>query len=170
MLRRTRGLRRLREGTPPGYRPPRDIVTTDGRVVGHHDGLLGFTVGQRRGIGVAHSEPLYVLSLDTDGNRLIVGPRDELSFTSLQASRCSLTSDEWPTESFDAEARVRYQGERYAATVHPMGPGQLTIEFAERPRAVAPGQAVVLYRDDEVLGGGTIDSGTTAIPLSLEKS
>ena len=154
----------------PGINRPGEIVMSDGQVVGRHDGLLGFTVGQRRGIGVAHSEPLYVLSLDTGSNRLIVGARDELSFTSLRASRSSLTSDEWPTQAFAADVRVRYQGERYSATIHPEEPGQLTIEFAEHPRAVAPGQAVVLYRGDEVLGGGTIDSGTTAIPLSLKAS
>ncbi len=149
----------------PGLESPGDIVTSDGSVVGRHDGLIGFTVGQRRGIGVAHSEALYVLSLDTENNRLVVGTRDELSFSSLIASRAALTSDEWPTSTFEAEARVRYQGERYAATVEPLEQGVMKIHFAEHPRAVAPGQAVVLYHGDEVLGGGTIDSGKTALPI-----
>lgn len=151
----------------PGLNTPGEIVLSDGTVVGCHDGLLGFTIGQRRGIGVAHSEPLYVLALDPDANRLIVGGRDELSFVSLRASRCSLTIDEWPTEAFEVEARVRYQGEPYRAIVQPGPRGTMEIAFAERPRAVAPGQAVVLYRGDEVLGGGTIDAGTSAIALQL---
>lgn len=154
----------------PGLNTPGEIVMTDGRVVGRHDGLIGFTVGQRRGIGVAYSEPLYVLSLDTDSNRLIVGTRDELSFTSLTATRATLTSDRWPSEPFEVEARVRYQGTRYLATVQPLEAGVMRIEFADQPRAVAPGQAVVLYRGDEVLGGGTIDSGKTAVPLRLAAS
>lgn len=154
----------------PGLNIPGEIVLSDGSVVGRHEGLIGYTVGQRRGIGVSYSEPLYVLSLDTDTNRLIVGTRDELSFTSLTASRAALTSDEWPAEPFEAEARVRYQGERYAATVQPLEPGVIQLEFAEHPQAVAPGQAVVLYRGDEVLGGGTIDSGKAAVPLRLEAS
>ncbi|CAN5528390.1 tRNA 2-thiouridine(34) synthase MnmA [soil metagenome] len=158
----------------PGLDSPGEIVMRDGRVVGRHDGLIGFTVGQRRGIGVSYSEPLYVLSLDTDANRLVVGTRDELAFTSLIATRAALTSDDWPEEPFEAEARVRYQGERYPAIVEPLERGRMRIQFGgpsdQPPRAVAPGQAVVLYRGDEVLGGGTIDSGETALPLRLEPS
>lgn len=158
----------------PGLDAPGDIVMRDGSVVGRHDGLIGYTVGQRRGIGVSYSEPLYVLSLDTDGNRLVVGTRDELAFTSLTATRASLTSGEWPDEPFEAEARVRYQGERYTALVEPLEAERLRISFAgpdgRPPRAVAPGQAVVLYRGDEVLGGGTIDSGEAMMPLQFEPS
>ncbi|HLT20160.1 MAG TPA: tRNA 2-thiouridine(34) synthase MnmA [Thermomicrobiales bacterium] len=154
----------------PGLDKPGPIVLTDGTVVGEHDGLIGYTVGQRRGLGVAYSEPLYVLSLDTAANRLVVGTRDELSFSSLIARRASLTSGVWPDEPFEAEARVRYQGKRYAAVVEPLEPGTLRVNFAERPRAVAPGQAVVLYRGDEVLGGGTIEAGETVVPLRLEAS
>ena len=154
----------------PGLNTPGNIRLTDGTTVGRHDGLIGFTVGQRRGIGVSYSEPLYVLKVDTEANDLIVGTRAELSFTSLIARRASLTSGEWPAASFEAEARVRYQGERYAALVTPLEPGTLSIDFAERPRAVAPGQAVVLYAGDEVLGGGTIDSGKTTIDLAVTES
>lgn len=158
----------------PGLDAPGDIVLRDGSIVGRHDGLIGYTVGQRRGIGVSYSEPLYVLSLDTDNNRLIVGIRDELAFTSLTATRASLTSGEWPDEPFEAEARVRYQGERYTAMVEPLKAERLRITFAgidgRPPRAVAPGQAVVLYRDAEVLGGGTIDTGETMMPLQFESS
>ncbi len=152
----------------PGLDEPGEIVMSGGEVVGQHNGLIGYTVGQRRGLGIAYSEPLYVLSLDTGSNRLVVGTRDELAFTSLIAKRASLTSDDWPARPFEAEARVRYQGERYAAVVEPLDPGRLRVRFAQRPRAVAPGQAVVLYRGDEVLGGGTIESGETAVSLRLE--
>ncbi|MEZ4570479.1 MAG: aminomethyltransferase beta-barrel domain-containing protein [Thermomicrobiales bacterium] len=154
----------------PGLDRPGNIVMHDGRVVGQHDGLIGFTVGQRRGIGVAYHEPLYVLALDTEHNQLVVGTRDELEFTSLIARRATLTSGVWPDRPFEAEARVRYQGERYHAVIEPIGPEKLRIKFAERPRAVAPGQAVVLYNGDEVIGGGTIDSGETVVHLELNPS
>jgi tRNA-specific 2-thiouridylase len=144
------------------------IVLKDGTVLGEHNGLIHYTVGQRRGLGVAYSEPLYVLSLDTGTNRLVVGTSDELSFSSLIAERASLTSGSWPREAFEAEARVRYQGERYRALVEPLEAGSLRVNFAERPRAVAPGQAIVLYRGDEVLGGGTIASAEPAASLRLD--
>src|SRR5690606_32182112 len=107
----------------PGLDRPGPIVLTDGTVVGEHNGLIHYTVGQRRGIGVAHSEPLYVIKLDAASNALVVGTRDDLEFTSLIAENASLTTGEWPDEPFECEARVRYQGTRYAATVQPLEPG-----------------------------------------------
>ncbi len=145
------------------------IVLTSGEVVGEHQGLIGYTVGQRRGLGIAHSEPLYVLSLETESNQLVVGTRGELSFTSLTAENVSLTSGIWPEQPFEAEARVRYQGNRYPAAVEPLSPGRMRVRFAEPPRAVAPGQAVVLYCGSEVLGGGTIERGEPSVRLHLQQ-
>ncbi|MFW6075727.1 MAG: aminomethyltransferase beta-barrel domain-containing protein, partial [Chloroflexota bacterium] len=149
-----------------GLDRPGEIMTPDGDVLGEHRGLIHYTVGQRKGIGVAYSEPLYVLRLDTKRNVLVVGTRDQMEFSSLEASGVSFTSDRWPAEPFECEARVRYQGTRYAAEVEPLEPGRLRIHFAEPPRAVAPGQAVVLYAGDEVLGGGTIESSSTVLELT----
>ncbi len=151
----------------PGLDQPGPIVMQNGDVVGNHRGLLHYTIGQRRGIGVAWSEPLYVLELDTDENRLVVGPGECLNFTSLQASNVVMSSGTARTGSVECEAMVRYQGQRYWATVQLLDDGQATVEFRESPRAVAPGQAVVFYDGDRVLGGGTIESSTTAFRLNV---
>jgi tRNA-specific 2-thiouridylase len=145
----------------PGLTEPGQIVTPSGDVVGEHRGLLHYTVGQRKGLGVAGPEPRFVLRLDTAANRLVVGTRDEMAFASLLATGVTLTTDGWPAEPFDCAAVVRYRGARHAATVEPLEPGRVRVCFAEPPSAVAPGQAVVFYRDDEVLGGGTIASADT---------
>lgn len=142
----------------PGLDRPGPIVERDGRVVGEHRGLIHYTVGQRRGIGVAASEPLFVLSLDVVGNRLIVGARNELDFAALDAERVSMVAGGWPNSPFECEVRLRYRGTRHAATVMPGEPGAARVEFTESPGAVAPGQAVVFYDGAEVLGGGTIRS------------
>lgn len=151
----------------PGLDQPGPIVTASGEELGRHAGLINYTVGQRRGIGVAYSEPLYVLHLDVEGNCLIVGTRDQLEFSSLVAERVSITGGAWPAGTFECEARVRYQGERYAAEVEPDGMGRLRVRFLVAPRAVAPGQAVVLYDGDEVLGGGTIATSNPTIRLNV---
>jgi tRNA-specific 2-thiouridylase len=142
----------------PGLTEPGEIVSTHGEVLGQHRGLLHYTVGQRKGLGIAGPEPHFVLRLDTQANRLVVGTRADMAFSSLMASGVTLTAGEWPTEPFDCAAVVRYRGTRYAATVEPLEPGKVRVHFAEAPSAIAPGQAVVFYRDDEVLGGGTIAS------------
>jgi tRNA-specific 2-thiouridylase len=134
------------------------IVGTGGQQIGEHRGLLHYTVGQRKGIGVAAAEPLYVLRLEPDTNRLVVGTRAELAFTSLEATGVSLTGGDWPDAPFDCDVVVRYRGTPYAATVEPLEAGRARVRFAEPPAAVAPGQAAVFYRGDEVLGGGTIAS------------
>lgn len=140
----------------PGLSHPGPIVNTRGEVLGEHRGLLHYTVGQRKGLGVAAKEPLFVLRLDTAGNRLIVGTRAEMGFGSLVAERVSFTADGWPEEPIRCDVVARYRGTPYPATVAPLEPGRVRVTFDEAPAAVAPGQAVVFYRGDEVLGGGTI--------------
>jgi tRNA-specific 2-thiouridylase len=142
---------------------PGAIVDLAGRVLGEHRGLLHYTVGQRKGLGIAAREPLFVLRLDTVENRLIVGTRADMRFSHLDATEVTLTSGDWPREPFDCTAMVRYRGAEFAATVEPMAVGRARVRFAEEPPAVAPGQAVVFYRDDEVLGGGTIAAAAPAL-------
>lgn len=141
---------------------PGPILNTRGEVLGEHRGLLHYTVGQRKGLGIAASEPLYVLRLEPSANRLVVGTRAEMTFTTLDATGVSLTSDEWPQEPFECDVVVRYRGTSYAATVEPQQQGHVRVSFVEPPTAIAPGQAVVFYRCDEVLGGGTIAASSFA--------
>ncbi len=142
----------------PDVTKPGEIVTTSGETIGQHKGLVHHTIGQRKGIGVPRPEPLYALRLDLAENRLVVGSRTEAEATRLVADNVALTSGEWPDVPIRIGASVRYRGTPMAATVT-FGPApsrSATIEFeADRPIA-APGQAVVFYDGDEVLGGGTI--------------
>jgi len=149
---------------------PGEIVDADGNVLGEHPGLLHYTVGQRKGLRIAAREALFVLRLDTEANRLIVGTRADMHFNHLDASDVTFTSDGWPAEPFDCTAVVRYRGTEYAATVEPLAAGRAYVRFAEEPSAIAPGQAVVFYRDDEVLGGGTIAAASRSRPtISLAR-
>ena len=142
----------------PGLTEPGQIVDSRGAVLGEHQGLLQYTIGQRRGIGVAGPEPFYVLRLDLEQNQLVVGTRDEMGFTALIAHDVDFVSGEWPSERFECEATVRYRGTRYHSEIEPLQNGRARVHFADVPSAVAPGQAVVFYRGSEVLGGGTISA------------
>lgn len=142
----------------PGLTEPGQIVDSRGTVLGMHQGLLQYTIGQRRGIGVAGPEPFYVLRLDLEQNQLVVGTRDEMGFTALIAHEVDFVSGEWPSERFECGVTVRYRGTRYHSEIEPLEDGKARVHFADLPSAVAPGQAVVFYRGSEVLGGGTISA------------
>jgi tRNA-specific 2-thiouridylase len=133
-----------------------EVVDTDGRVLGEHDGTFAFTVGQRRGLGVATGSPMYVLSVDAPANRVVVGPQELLTRRRLIADRASWVAGRPPFEEpFDATVRVRYRGDDAQATVEPRA-GGFEVVFRDPQRAVAPGQSAVIYDGDEVLGGGRI--------------
>lgn len=142
----------------PDVTVPGEIVDLDGRVLGQHRGLVHHTVGQRRGIGIARPEPLYVLKLDPARNRLVVGSRAQATARQLTASAVVLTDGSWPAAPFACEAVVRYRGVPVPAEVRlgPASSGEATVVFAGTGPVAAPGQAVVFYRGEEVLGGGTI--------------
>lgn len=155
----------------PGLTEPGEIVDSRGNVLGTHEGLLHYTVGQRRGIGVAGPEPYYVLKLDLQRNQLVIGTRDEMGFDSLVARQVDFISGQWPAERFECEVAVRYRGTRYIAEIEPLEPGSARVHFhGELPSAVAAGQAVVFYRGDEVLGGGTIEAAETVATLPLARA
>ncbi len=143
----------------PDVTRPGDIVTEGGEVIGQHRGLVNHTVGQRRGIGIAAPKPYFVLQLRTRENQLVVGSREQAQASAVTVDRVSMTAGAWPEEPFDASAVVRYRGAPSPATITlgEPGSGGATTEFhgGEGPIA-SPGQAIVFYRDDEVLGGGTI--------------
>ena len=137
---------------------PGEIVTSDGTEIGTHRGLLRHTIGQRRGIGIARPEPLYVLELDTEHNRLMVGSRSEAEAHSLEAHQFSWTNDQWPSQPLAAEATVRYRGTPHRVMIETGSADERTarIRFEDGGPVASPGQAVVIYQNDEVLGGGTI--------------
>jgi tRNA-specific 2-thiouridylase len=146
----------VRSQAPALVHPGGEVIDPGGRVLGEHDGTFGFTVGQRRGLGVAVGEPAYVLEVDAAHNRVVVGPQELLSRRGLVADRASWVAGEPPGDGpFEADVRIRYRGYDVPSVVEATPTG-FRVEFREPQRAVAPGQAAVVYRGDELLGGGRI--------------
>jgi tRNA-uridine 2-sulfurtransferase len=135
-----------------------EIVSSDGRTLGEHTGIHHFTVGQRRGLGIATGEPLYVIATDAATERVTVGSNDQLFRTRLSAKEVNWIS--WPGLSAPARARVKIRNkhEAAAATLYPTADvSRVEVHFDEPQRAVTPGQGAVFYDDDLVLGGGWIE-------------
>jgi tRNA-specific 2-thiouridylase len=132
------------------------IVNTSGDIVGQHTGIHRYTIGQRRGIGIANERPLYVLSIDAQNNRVVVGGQDELLSREFTAAGVNWVAYDSPGTPVRANVRVRYRHAEAPATVTPVENGRVHIVFDEPQRAITPGQATVFYREDEVIGGGWI--------------
>jgi tRNA-specific 2-thiouridylase len=135
----------------PGALTPGDIVDGAGLVVGRHSGVADYTVGQRKGLGISAATPLYVSSVDAGANRIVVGPRDELAVTRVEGEEVL-----WRGESEECvHAMVRYRMRPQSARAS-LRDDRLVVDFDDPLFGVAPGQAVVCYRDDVVIGGGTV--------------
>lgn len=143
----------LREQSPSW---PGEVVDTDGKLLGRHSGIGLFTIGQRRGLGLAPLRPLYVLSIDAVGNRVVVGSKEQLLSDELRASRISFVQGEAPEQPLSVTAKVRYRSPEAKALLYTQGQ-YAGLKFEEPQRAIAPGQAVVFYRGETVVGGGTIE-------------
>jgi tRNA-specific 2-thiouridylase len=133
-----------------------EIVGAGGEVVGHHSGIHRYTVGQRRGIGIAAERALYVINIDAEKNQVLVGGRDELLAQEFVAARVNWVSQEGLERPIRAEVSVRYRHTPAPATITRAGEGRVSVTFDEPQRAITPGQATVFYSGDEVLGGGWI--------------
>jgi len=133
-----------------------EIIDKDGNVLGRHKGIPYYTIGQRRGLGIAYQEPLYVTGIDMARNRVIVGTRKEGLKKSLVADRLNWISIERIEKPMRVEARIRYNHKKAGSTVTDIGGGSVRVEFDEPQAAPTPGQAVVFYKGDVVVGGGWI--------------
>jgi len=138
-----------------------DIVDNEGRILGKHNGLAQYTVGQRQSLRLTSNERLYVIKLDAASNRLVVGTKDQLLDNRLFASQLRWVSGQAPEEPTNITAKVRYKSPEAKATLH-LNNGGAEVRFHQPQRAIAPGQAVVFFQGDNVLGGGIIDD--TAFP------
>jgi tRNA-uridine 2-sulfurtransferase len=138
------------------------IVSQTGQVVGRHRGIHHFTVGQRKGLGIALAEPTYVLELRPSEKTIVVGPRRELEQTMLTAGQVNWISGESPNGPVRVTAQIRHRHTPAAATLTALGDGRAAVEFDAPQIAITPGQAVVFYKDDEVVGGGWIEGGRRA--------
>ena len=135
---------------------PGQIVDTSGRALAQHAGIIGYTIGQRRGLGIATGVPLYVVDVDVDSNTVVVGTHDELMHNRLWADDVTFVSGQPPADTIEVLAKVRYRSEPALATLCLLDDGRAEVTFHQPQRAITPGQAVVFYKGDRVLGGGTI--------------
>jgi tRNA-uridine 2-sulfurtransferase len=135
---------------------PGEIVNQAGQRVGRHQGLAYYTIGQRQGMGVSAGERLYVIDMDAINNRLVIGTWDELLKSELTAGEVNWVSGQSPPGTLQVKAKVRYRAAEAAAAVEVRGL-QLNVRFETPQRAIAPGQSVVFYQEDEVVGGGIIE-------------
>lgn len=134
------------------------IVRRDGTIIGQHEGLANYTIGQRKGLGVQAAEPLYVIAMNPLRNALVVGTSAELGSTALTAGRVNWVSGEMPSIAFDADVKIRYKARPVPARITPLDGGtRFEAIFADPLRDITPGQGAILYEGDVCLGGGIIE-------------
>jgi len=145
------------ERAAPEATRPGTVIGNDGRVLGTHAGVHRFTIGQRKGLGLSSSEPLYVLEIKPDTAQVVVGSRDALGRARLTATGVNWISGTAPGGWLTVSAQIRHRHRAAPARVRRTDEGRIELEFDAPQTAITPGQAVVLYDGDEVLGGGWID-------------
>ena len=133
-----------------------EIVDLYGRVLGHHEGIEFYTIGQRRGLGVSSPKPLYVIELDAARNRVVVGDESALDRAEFAVERCNWIPFETPPARLEVTAKIRYNHPGTPATIEPQADGTATVKLHTAQRAITPGQACVFYQEDLVVGGGWI--------------
>lgn len=146
----------LRGRIPEAFRPG-PIVDAQNRFLGQHKGLAHYTIGQRRGMGIAAPHPLYVLDIQPERNTIVVGPNDKLYKRKLVASHIHLISKRQIRKPLPVKAKIRYKHKEAKALLSPSGKGNVRVEFDKPQRAITPGQSVVFYQGDVVVGGGIIE-------------
>lgn len=147
------------EKLKPGAELPGDIVDVAGNVLGKHDGIMGFTVGQRKGIGISAPDPLYVVSVDSKSRQVVVGPKEALLKNSLSVRNINWLGDgdEIPAGGFDCMVKLRSAQPPIGAKITPLDGGRAAVALTRPFAGVAPGQACVFYSGDRLLGGGWIE-------------
>ena len=133
-----------------------DIIDLEGNVLGKHSGIHNYTIGQRKGLGIAYAEPLYVVKLDTVMNRVVVSTRDKAGQIECLVERMNWVSINPPTTPIQAEVKIRYRSPATPVTIIPMAENRVKLIFAESQFGITPGQAAVFYEGDLLLGGGII--------------
>ena len=143
---------------------PGPIVDTQGRELGRHEGVAFYTVGQRRGLGLAAGRPLYVVAIDAEKRRVVVGEAESLLADELVAGDVNVVSGERLEGAQRVEGKIRYGMEPQPCTIEPAGPDRLRARFERRQRAITPGQAAVFYANDAVACGGVIERAARGCP------
>ena len=133
-----------------------DIVNKEGKVIGEHNGLTNYTIGQRKGIGIASKEALYVVDIDFKNNVLVVGREEDIYGDELIATDVNLIAMDNLTESMKVKAKIRYGAKEAKVVISSLENGDIYVKFKDKQRAITPGQSVVFYKGDIVVGGGKI--------------
>ncbi len=141
----------------PGTLQPGELVLTNGTVVGKHEGVAFFTVGQRRKLGVAAGERLYVVRIEPDRNRVVLGRPEELTTKEMLLSRPHFIPFDTLLSPIEVDVRIRYRSKSLSARIEPSGNDRVLVRFRSPAAGVSPGQAGVLYQGDTVIGGGIIE-------------
>lgn len=144
--------RNSREPIEPG-----DFVDIHGNILGRHKGIINYTIGQRKGLGISLGRPTYVVRIDPDTNTVVLGDNEDVFSKGLIASDLNFVAIEGLQSSMDVKAKIRYAARETPATIRPVEGGKVEVMFEEPARAITPGQSVVFYDGDIVVGGGTID-------------
>ena len=141
-----------------GYLPakPGKILSTDGRELGTHDGLMYYTIGQRKGLGIAFGKPMFVVDINAKKNTVVLGDNEDLFNKVVIAKDVNLIPFDDITEPIRVEAKIRYSAKPSPATVYKIDNNKIKIVFDEPQRAITKGQSVVMYNGDVVVGGGII--------------
>ncbi|MFC1915138.1 tRNA 2-thiouridine(34) synthase MnmA [Chloroflexota bacterium] len=154
----------------PQAAEPGPILNEQGSILGNHHGILSYTIGQRKGLGISAEEPLYVIAIEPERNAIIVGTKEKAFGDELIASRLNWITFTRLTQPIKAKAKIRYRHQEAEATATPLDEDRVYVKFMEAQLALTPGQAIVFYDDDTVIGGGTIESvmkQETAITIAL---
>jgi len=133
-----------------------EIMDVHGHVLGHHDGIEFYTIGQRKGLGITTPRPVYVVELDAENNRVVIGDESALDRDEFTATNCNWHPFDKLTEPIEVTAKIRYNHPGTPATVTPMANGSVKVKLHSAQRAITPGQAAVFYQDDLIVGGGWI--------------
>lgn len=135
-----------------------DFVLSDGTKLGTHNGQRCYTIGQRKGLGIAYKEPLYVIGRNMTQNQIVLGGNGDLFTNRFAVRNASFSACDFPTDDFECEVRIRYRAPFVKARLIPFGEGRLVVETSEPVRAVTPGQSAVFYDGETLLGGGVIEA------------
>lgn len=145
----------------PEVAQPGPIINVAGEVLGEHAGLAFYTIGQRKGLGISAPQAMYVIDKDIEANTLIVGAADQLGQSVLTAQQITYTTGQPPPGPVQIAAKIRYKAREIEAMLTPLPQERARVDFSLPLRAITPGQAVVFYQDDRVLGGGIIEQPIT---------
>lgn len=135
---------------------PGNIVDQNGKVLGIHNGIINYTIGQRKGLGISYKEPLYVLKLDKQKNEVVVGTEKELYTNEVIVENLNYLIPSLENKEINVEAKVRYRAKPAKAIIYPINENKIKVIFEEQQRAITPGQSLVFYINDIVVGGGKI--------------